>query len=51
LDRAYADVGGTVYRYFDLANYDEWLWADSIRFLFGIGYSDSLKLYPEVGGQ
>jgi len=51
LDRAYADVGGTVYRYFDLANYTEWLWADSIRFLFGIGYADSLKLYPEVGGQ
>ena len=51
LDRAYLNVAGTVYRYFDIAAYTEWMWADSVRFLFAIGYADSLKLYPEAGGQ
>jgi hypothetical protein len=44
VDRAYINTGGTVCPYMVLAKEDAWAVADSAKFMFGIGKTDSLYM-------
>ena len=50
IDRAYINVAGTVAPYMVLADEDAWAHADSVRFMFQIGTSDSLYIKVVMQG-
>lgn len=50
VDRAYINVAGTVAPYMVLANEDAWAHADSVKFSFQIGTSDSLYMKVVMQG-
>lgn len=50
LDRAYVNVA-TGRHFIDLAEFTEWIWADSVHFFLIIGNGDSLTVNAAIGGQ
>ena len=50
VDRAYINTGGTVAPYMVLADESSWAHADSVKFMFQIGTSDSLYMKVVMQG-